>query len=125
MMTTLLCQPDQGLVLGGTGAPKSDRTAASAVYARLFDFWGGWWWDDTKRPATEAERVRSVTPLGEPLMAARARYLLADLVRRGVIADLVVTAKANVEQAGYDLIIEYRDLVSGRPDRLDHFVPLI
>lgn len=103
----------------------TDRTAASAIYARLFDFWGGWWWDDTKRPATEAERVRSVTPLGEPLMEARARNLLADLVRRGAIADLKVTATAKPEQTGYDLVIEYRDLIAGRPDRLDHFVPLI
>lgn len=122
-MPTLLNTPGEGLTLGGTGAALPDNSAASAVYVRLYDFWGGWWWDPSHRAATAAERVTGVTPLGVPMIEARARYLLADLVSRGVIADLVVAATANLDSFGYDLDIAYTDLQANRPVTLPHFVP--
>ena len=125
MMGTLLCTPGLGLTLGVSGRARRDDSAASAVYVRLDNLWGGRWWDGNKRPATKAERVTTVSPLGEPMVAARARYIEDDLVKRGVIKDVTITATANFELNGYDLTVDYFDLLTGQPGQVKRFMPLI
>jgi hypothetical protein len=75
--------------------------------------------------ATPAERVTVVSPLEQPRIEARAKYKLDDLVRRGAIADVRPTATADFTNGGYDLTIDYRDLLAGRPGRVNIFVPAI
>ncbi len=124
-MATMWCDATDGLTLRDNGRARLDTTAQSAVTVRLRDFWTGRWYDAALPKATPAERVTVVSPLEQPRIEARAKYKLDDLVRRGAIADVRPTATADFTNGGYDLTIDYRDLLAGRPGRVNIFVPAI
>jgi len=123
-VSPFLCQPGVGLVLGPTGRPVADPSAATAVYVRLAAIFDGWWWDATKPAATEAEIVREVSPGSAPRVEARATILLQALITQGLIKDVTATATPNYAKAGYDLVINYTDLVSNTPATLNVFAAI-